>query len=82
LATARALISASIASIAMDVDMAHQFDESFNLLRHEIRVLNDKMTRMFDLLRIPFEVSLVPLTQPKTGNDDLKSVLFQEFGPY
>jgi hypothetical protein len=59
LATARALISSSIAAIAMDVEMAHQFDESFNLLRQEICLLNDKLTRLFDLLKIPFEVSLV-----------------------
>jgi hypothetical protein len=57
--SARASMTASLAAIAMSVSMAQQFDESFAILRRQIWRLNDRLTRLFDLLAIPVEVALV-----------------------
>jgi hypothetical protein len=64
-ANARAMITASLAAIAMSVGMAQQFDESFDVLRQEICRLNEKLTVLFDLMRSPFEVALILDNQGK-----------------
>jgi hypothetical protein len=51
--------------IAMSVGMAQQFDESFDVLRQEICRLNEKLTVLFDLMRIRFEVALILNNQAK-----------------